>query len=88
MDHLKTMEIAIAPTATIGHLKRAITAQNHAIWPEYQTIYTTSFLRPFPEAATLEACGIHEGSEVNMDYGLKFDEEFPREYKTTPIHLH
>jgi hypothetical protein len=78
MDHLKTMEITITPTSTIGDLKRAITAQNHVIWPEYQRIYTTSFLRPFPEAATLEDCGIREGAEVKMDYALKFDETGPR----------
>ena len=79
MDHLKTMEIAIAPTATIGSLKNAITAQNHLIWPEYQSIYTTSFLRPFSNGATLEECGIREGVEVKMDYALKFDETGPRE---------
>lgn len=79
LDHLKTMEITIAPTSTIGDLKRALTAQNHMIWPEYQRIYTTSYWRPHPDGATLEACGIAEGVKVEMDYSLKFDEAPPRE---------
>lgn len=78
MDHLRTIEISISPTATIGDLKGAIEAENHLIWKEYQNMYTTSFLRTFQNNATLEECGIRDGTEVKMNYALRFDEECAR----------